>query len=245
MWEYKNKRTENITSFLDSYRSGEFKSPFRSTIPLVVLFKKNKFEIGFFLQENEVNEARYIFEHETPVKKGVGKPSCSDLLISTNDSSILIEAKRTEGYYEKVGSWVGNNKNRNDVLSGWIEYINDCTHSDFTKDHSMNFPYQMVHRIASACALKKKNTNVIYLGFDLNDRMVDYYKNNLNAIKHLLNGSVHMYLITYSLIKQKEQMRLESEWERGARNLSVNVKEGIIKDELMDFNDRKIEKICI
>lgn len=115
------------------------------------------------LDPNDFCDAKYCFEYPVPVGKGRGKASMTDLMIITDKNAIAVEAKWTEceSQYPSINDWLeekpqSDNKttNRNEVLDGWIEYINKYLGKEVIKRGSINLrqiPYQMLHRIASAC----------------------------------------------------------------------------------------------
>jgi len=142
------------------------------------------------LGENGTDKgAQLCFEYAVPVHKnsGRGKASMTDLMILTKKRAIAVEAKWKECKedYQTIKDWLGaaskegdSNENRRKVLNGWINYINEYIGEEKLNtivvdngddktipDHYKSIPYQLLHRIASACAeAKKKNkkATVIY-----------------------------------------------------------------------------------
>lgn len=128
------------------------------------------------------------FEYPVPVKSdcnGKGKASMTDLMIISKYHAIAIEAKWTEckKKYEPISVWKKEGKdkeNRNNVLKGWIGYIKDFADSKGFETKTLGeydkIPYQLLHRIASACAVAKqqgkKEAIVIYQLFYDPDREV-------------------------------------------------------------------------
>ncbi len=144
------------------------------------------------------SKSMLCFEYGVSVPKGFGrgKASMTDLMIITPDHVIAIEAKYTEylkSKYEPLCKWLkdsknnGFNENKLKVLAGWLKYIQDFGGidilpkddiqsfvEDFTKKgETQNIPYQLIHRIASACAVAKEraceNAVVIYQLFNDSD----------------------------------------------------------------------------
>lgn len=119
-----------------------------------------------FLQNAGIEEGELYFEFPTPVRRGIGKASMTDLLIRTKSYQIAVEAKYTEyvkSNYEKIGKWNKNNeKNKWDVVDGWLEYMGQKRGAiDIEKIKSV--PYQLLHRVASAYAGKgNKRAVVVY-----------------------------------------------------------------------------------
>ena len=124
---------------------------------------------------------KLMFEYPVPVNKGKGKSSMTDLMIISKSHVVAIEAKWTEckKKYELISEWTTGGKdkrNREEVLKGWIQYINDYAGSDILDARHLevydDIPYQLLHRIASACAIaqqQKKEAVVIYQLFYDND----------------------------------------------------------------------------
>lgn len=128
------------------------------------------------LKEEEVKRAlsepaKRCFEYPTLLPdgcEGKGKPSMTDLMLLSDRYRIAIEAKYTEylgsgsAYRPLIKDWKKENlKNRTKVLSGWLCHIGDrIEHNDDILD---NIPYQLIHRIASACADIGENTAPIVI----------------------------------------------------------------------------------
>lgn len=117
--------------------------------------------------EEEFGNAELFFEYPVPVGKGRGKASMTDLMIITDKHAIAVEAKWTEckePYEPTIKDWLDENQetkdNRENVLNSWIEYINryfekqDSSIGEIDADKIADtaIPYQLLHRIASACA---------------------------------------------------------------------------------------------
>ena len=119
--------------------------------------------------EGDFADLKYCFEFPVPVKAGRGKASMTDLMILTEQYVIAIEAKWTEYRkgYQRIKEWLkkGNQENKNMVLQGWISYINQflkLNHcepipNDNKKSIYDEIPYQLLHRMASACAIAVKS----------------------------------------------------------------------------------------
>lgn len=97
---YKNTTFKSIEQLLRLYPKREFKSPYRSTIPLIILSENNNY-FTKFVDDTESN-TEMIYEFGTPVRKGSGFPSCTDLMIKTDRNCLAIEAKRKESKYKTV-----------------------------------------------------------------------------------------------------------------------------------------------
>jgi len=124
---------------------------------------------------------------------GQGKASMTDLMVLDRGKfRIAVEAKYTEykrrKYDESIAEWQRQNpKNRKKVLHGWKQYLNGRV-GDIPGDT----PYQLVHRIASACACvgDEKPVVVYHLFWDeaLKNR-VDIFAKDI--IKWVTNMGLH------------------------------------------------------
>lgn len=233
---FKGKLISSFDELVGSYGKAEFKSPYRSTIPLLCFFRSKQWAELIFFNEIDVNSATYDFENETPVRKGVGIPSCTDLMITTENHCIGIEAKRTEPPYETVENWLCDSENKKLVLEGWLELINKKAKNPIEVKSIHHLPYQLIHRVASACSKQKEITAVVYMGFDLDLKKKEYYQRNINELSSLIGDSISIQLICIEIEKLEEQKRVESIWDSGKRDLSIEVINGIINDSLIRFN---------
>ncbi len=61
-----------------------------------------------FLKDIEVDKskAKFHFEYRVPVQQGSGRASHTDVMVFTENRLIAIEAKNTEGSYDKVYKWI-------------------------------------------------------------------------------------------------------------------------------------------
>jgi len=231
---FKTIKLRHIDEMIVQCNSKEFKSPFRSTIPLLILYR-NQPRFCFNLLEN-TDEASFCFEYETKVAKGKGRSSCTDLMIKSPETCIAVEAKWTEAPYKTVKTWLGNSENKNQVLEGWIEMIFNYTGVKVTFESISNLPYQLIHRVASACFLNRPNTHVVYLCFDLDKSKTKYYNNILNHFSEIISKRVNFHVISMHLDKFDEQKKLEAEWKlKKTRDVSTQVITGIKNNTLMQI----------
>jgi hypothetical protein len=164
-------------------------------------------------------------------------------MIEYPNGCIAIEAKRCEPPYETVGKWVGKSNNRKLVLEGWFELINNHVKSEIGLKEVFDLPYQLIHRVASACSLKKQHTHIVYIGFDLDEKKTKYYLDCLRSLSAILNNQLDMYLLCYKIDKFEEQLKLEKKWDSGERDLSRSVINGLTLNSLMKLDQISKEKI--
>lgn len=230
---FKDVKMNSFNEILDKYGKNEFKSPYRSTIPLLVLFKSEVWNNFGLIAASDKDKIKYFFESETKVIKGKGRASCTDLMIISNDVCIAVEAKRTEPPYASVMRWLGNSENKKLVLEGWLEIIEAKTKETINIQLINNLPYQLIHRVASACSMNKEKTHIVYLVFDLNRSQRDYYLKSINSFSKLLGNNITIQLICFDIDKLDEQKRLELKWDSKERDLSKDIINGILNDSLM------------
>ncbi len=233
---YKKEKISSFNEIVGKYGKSEFKSPYRSTIPLLALFKCEVWNNFGLIADSDKDNIKYFFEWETKVIKGKGRASCTDLMIISNDICIAVEAKRTEPPYASVKKWLGNSVNKKLVLEGWLEIIKAKTKKTIDIKLINDLPYQLIHRVASACSMKKEKTHVVYLLFDLKETQRDYYLKSINSFSKLVGNSITIHLICYDITKLDEQQGLESKWDSKERDLSDEVINGILSNSLMKFS---------
>ena len=204
-----------------------------SSLPLVQFWQNDD---GFQTRVNDLqsklgdvgimaSESMLCFEYGVSVPKGSGrgKASMTDLMIITPGHVIAIEAKYTEylkSKYEPLCKWLKDpktdalSKNKLNVLAGWLKYIVDFGGidnlpdiKDFAqKDEVKKVPYQLIHRIASACAVakegkKRKKAIVVYQLFydhkQENQKKMDAFSDKLyKAVCALgIKDTVKFYVI--------------------------------------------------
>ena len=86
---YKGQPINSFQELVSKYGKAEFKSPYRSTIPLLLLFNSETWHQLNFISDIDQSSVTYIFENETPVRKGVGRASCTDLMIISANAFVL------------------------------------------------------------------------------------------------------------------------------------------------------------
>ena len=182
----------------------------------------------------EFQRAQLCFEYAVPVhcKSGRGKASMTDLMILTKTHTIAVEAKWTECHepYQTITDWFkdrlrngATQENLVDVLNGWIKYINEYVgeeklseiavggRDNIIPDHYQTFPYQLLHRIASACAVARKPNKakavVIYQLFynaDTEEAMRNFATQLADAYGKLFDGLLED--IPFFIVKVKTEV---------------------------------------
>lgn len=144
-----------IAAVVNRYKSTEFSSPARSTLPLLSLLKDDEPFLKALLGSMEMRgDSNLCLEYTVKPPKGIGKVSCTDLMAISGDSALAIEAKWTEDRYETVKSWLqkgSGSSNRQTVLDGWLGLLQQRSTLTLNPASFSDAVYQMVHRAASAC----------------------------------------------------------------------------------------------
>ena len=153
----------DITALIGSYAPDEFNSPFRSTAPLLALLKESGNSLQNLLDGLGVGSDAHLFsEYQIKSKRGRGKASHTDLMITSSDSSWAIEVKWSEPRYPTVAEWIAEGKgeteaemlsrqnNRREVANGWLDFIRARVPGTPALEAVDAVVYQTLHRAASA-----------------------------------------------------------------------------------------------
>ena len=157
----------------------DFWHPERNTLQKEDLFQR--IGLGYINQQ----KADYCFEYPTPAYKNresgktlaYSKSSMTDLMILfKGDVRITIEAKYTEyvkedEYTPILNDWYNKAKHRKAIIQCWIDYINNSGCGAITSAEELlinrpEFPYQFLHRTASACFMCRRPILVYQLFYD-------------------------------------------------------------------------------
>jgi hypothetical protein len=230
------------------YTKDEFASPRRSTVPLLAFWAhaESRFrELAAYVGLDQSDPVEFCFEFPVPVQQGKGKASFTDLMILSSSFAVAIEAKYTEPPYETVEEWLGDprRKNREAVLGGWCDLIEGATGARLEAAQLAGCPYQLVHRTASACSPQVERRWVIYQLFSEENRI--YYETHLSCIHRLLRNqkNVSFGLLLSPLKGSAEYSKIDDRWEGGERDLSKEVRAGLLSDTLFEFNDVRFMSI--
>jgi hypothetical protein len=236
----RKKVVPDFCALVASYNSKELASPKRSTVPLLAYWAHPEARLRDLCTNlgcNPSGPLEFHFEFPVRVQAGAGKPSFTDLMILSPTFVIAIEAKYTEPAYKTVKDWLGDSlrSNRIAVLDGWIKLIEKGTGVRLSAPELSIHPYQLVHRMASACFPPATQRWVVYQLFS--DTIISYYQEHLSAIYHLLRGQIKL---SFALLLSPpevsaEYMRLKNLWASGQRDLSDPVRSGLLSDSLFKF----------
>ena len=115
-WSYAGRNITGYQALLECYKPREFYSPKRSTVPLLAYWRtpdRRGSELSKALNLPLLSDSLCLdFEHTVPVQRGKGKPSCTDLMLTSGGVSLAIEAKWKEGRYEDVATGYASRQNQ-------------------------------------------------------------------------------------------------------------------------------------
>lgn len=98
---------KDFEGLLSGYGAKEFKSPMRSTVPLLSLVRDDWPVLQDILRAcNMPAESTLHFEFKVDSPLGVGLPSHTDMMVRSGGHQLAVEAKWTEPRYETVKKWI-------------------------------------------------------------------------------------------------------------------------------------------
>ncbi len=159
----------SVSDVISYFGAKEFKSPTRSTVPLLSWLKHEPSFVCSLLNELGMPaDCTLHLEYTVNPPKGKGQASHTDLMVLAGASSLAIEAKWTEPRYKTVSDWLNKGaapNNRLNVLTGWLNLLQPHSGDSLARADFSSAVYQMVHRAASASA-SGKSPRLAYLMFD-------------------------------------------------------------------------------
>ena len=246
-WAYKGRSAADFEDLLRCYRASELASPRRSTVPLLAYWSDAERRLSEFSSMVGVSLSDGVlldFEHEVPVQRGIGQPSCTDLMILGKHVAAAVEAKFTESRYEPVRTWLHSppDANRDEVLSGWLTLLSQSTRRRLTTADVLDLPYQLVHRAAAACYTHAREPWLVYQVFDVPLQKHEIYCEDLRALATLLGDDrrLAMRLVDCVLVRNERYTTLEATWDSGERDLHEEVIHGLITRNLLQVSVRQV-----
>jgi hypothetical protein len=185
--------------------------------------------------------ASFSFEHPVGPTLGRGKPSYTDLMILAPATAIAIEGKYTEPAYETVGAWLREprDQNRCDVLRGWLDLLNRATGAGLTLDVVVHLPYQLVHRVASACYPDARHRAVIYQVFD--DMHRERYLDELRSLRALVKTpALKLAVLSTPAVPGERYSRLLAQWDAGERKMARVVRSALLDGQAFTFTETSL-----
>lgn len=242
---------QSIDDAIGKYRSSEFASPTRSTVPLFSWLKHERAMFDKMLEHFGMPpDSALHLEYTVAPPKGNGKPSHTDLMIKSGDSALAIEAKWTEPRYETVGDWLKkgtNRQNRDNVLSAWLGLLQKHVKPTLNVEVFSDIVYQMLHRAASACSAGR-NPKLTYLLFkpspDPKTADIRTIRDDLtNLWKILGNPSTFPFYMVVVQLSPMDAFHSISSLPKGNEATHEAVRDALYNERLFDFSENEIYTI--
>jgi len=252
---------------LSYYRRSEFASPYRSTIPLLSLFKDRCDLFDALARDCGLDAtAGFAFEYKTHSMRSSGRASQTDVVLQNGTRALAIEAKWTEPPYESVKARLKrlpSNSQRKlgfssqryfaeqrEFAEGWLDYLRKATTQDLDLDDFTDLAYQVLHRGASACAVSK-NPALLYLHFAppmgpeaARAAGIDYYANALMRLHSLLKYSAKLRVFVAEVtIRPTPAFHAIANLQRGSADTAVLVRQALLSKALFEFGQYTVRRI--
>lgn len=228
-WAFKGAGLAGHDTLIDAYPDQEFDSPTRSTIPLLEYWRSPEQrvrELTTALGLLVPPRVQLNFEHKVRPPRGRGNSSHTDLMVSSPGLAIAIEAKWTEPRYKTVGDWLDGSTNREEVLQGWCDLLEQRSANPILEGDLHGLPYQMVHRAASACQQRNASSCwLVYLVFETTEKQRSEYLADLAHLRAVLGSrsSLGIALAECSMEQTRFLIELRRRWSAGERHLHAPV----------------------
>lgn len=246
VWCFSSQQVDGFDDLLQRFKANEFKSPMRSTVPLLAYWRLPSpriRELSGVLGFSISNSVCLDFEYKVPVQSGKGNPSYTDLRLSSGGISVCIEGKFTESRYEDVAKWLQQDKsNREEVLAGWLMLLSKCAGKNLRPSDVKTLPYQLVHRAASAYYSNIEGCWLLYQVFDPDPAKFKMYLEDLRTLAGLLgnNSALKIGLAECCIAKSARWQKLMQLWETGKRDLRKEVLSGLKNGDLLHITLRQV-----
>lgn len=240
-----------IESALRLYSGKEFRSPARSTIPLLSLLRDGVFQFNEILSSVGIPSACEVhLEYTVAPPLGKGIPSHTDAMVISEETSLAIEAKWTEPRYKTVAEWLqqgSNPDNRRAVVSGWLKLLQRVTGTSLTIECISSAIYQMVHRAASACAAGQR-PNLLYLQFTPlptgEPAVCQHLQEDLLALHNFLGSPKNFpFFLATVEVRPKQAYSTISGLSKGSSETARQVIAAMNRDRLFDFSLLGVHRI--
>ncbi len=243
-------RNLTVNEAVDYYKSSEFASPTRSTVPLLLWLQQEEAMVKEIIQKlGVIDPKEFHLEYKVKPKKGKGNASHTDLFVISEITALALEAKWTEKRYQSVKKWKADTKNPDNkeaVLQGWIEFLQPYSNNELNIDKMDNVVYQLIHRAASACA-EGRNPKLAYLLFTESYSIhgYSYIESDLRNFKNLLGTSNEFpFYFIEVLISPTKKFEDLSHMKKNTKETIKAVKSSIEKGEhLFNFIEYRITTI--
>jgi hypothetical protein len=211
---YGNPKSQEFSEIIDQYSLSGINSIQTSTIPLLQYWKNTDKCINYLFEKLGLTSDKIKICYEYPTRSyKSNKCSMTDIMIIGNNFKIAIEGKYTEveHKYETIEEWNDSTENKKNVITHWIDIITPFLEpkEPVYLEKLNTFPYQLLHRIASACYDKPRFAFVIYQIFyddNTSDAMEEFIKKLGNSIKilHFNKEMINIFVLKIKIVTFKE-----------------------------------------
>ncbi len=251
---------KDLAELISCYGDKEFKSPLRSTIPLLSMVQDGGAVLKAILSACHFPaDPSLHFEYRVDSPLGVGIPSHTDLMVRFGDEQLALECKWTEPRYETVGQWIRkppdaerqekppDPDNRFKRMMGWLKLLQPHSECELHVDGFSDAVYQMVHRAASAGAGVKFPQLAYMLFTPLPDGMPTHWKqyyDDLTVLHGLLGNPSNFpfHLIEVHIVPTKAFEAI-ADLPKGSAKTAEIVQDALLKSNLFEFGKFQLQTI--
>ena len=202
---YDRKPAADFGDLCSRFSDWSFQSPYRSTVPLLALFRQTADCQRLLTALGAGRDAAVHVEYGVPSPKPGGRPSQTDVLLTSGAGTWAIEAKWTEPRYETVkgrpAKPEADGAGPKTTVGGWLKHLQAFTPRQLKLDDFNDMVYQIVHRAASACAAATErgtSAELVYLHFHpsplSNSATTAQYVADLRQLRELLGAESRLGL---------------------------------------------------
>jgi len=233
-----NPEGVNIYQIIDIGNNEHFSKLTCSIIPTIDYWKNLNNRV---LTDIAVNDYNICFEY--PVKSILkAKSSYTDIMLISDNLNIAIESK----WNEKIGNYCKNHKakQKDQVQQHWIDIISKYIKKDLDLEQFQNIEYQLLHRVASACSLKKDNCIVVYQIF-YDNKLSESFKKEIQKIISILDSpKIKFYVNSLKIEYKNTYINLQKEIQgTDKKERIIKIKNAIKKHFLFDFKEESIVQV--
>lgn len=209
-----------------------------SIIPTIEYWKKLDNKILTDILDND-----YSICFEYPVKSiENAKSSYTDVMLISEDTNIAIESK----WNEKTSYSCKNHKakRKHKVQEHWISIISNYIGKDLKIEQFKDIEYQLLHRVASACSLNKKNCIVVYQIFYEVELSLEYIKEINKIIVILDSPKIKFYINSVKIESTKNYSTLSMKIKTADKKERIaKIKNTIKKNKLFSFSNESLYRL--
>jgi len=221
----------------------------RSTVPLLNYWKNGEVRIKQLLGRlgGDFNEnSDLCFEYAVRSANTISKPSFTDLAYLSCTTAVFIEAKWLEPLYRSVGKWKKDGRdstNKEQVLNHWISLVEQRCRVVGDVDA---VDYQMLHRLASACAAASDRAYLVYQIFHM-EKDGGVHKQALQQLVQVCVPGTTLEVWWHSIAIQPTARHKELTQrfftEREENRRAMAVRSALIRGDLFDFGKEELERV--